>query len=106
MEDRFDFDLICLLGEAQQSVVGFLSGWSAMMVVTVVGLSLCVVIAMSAALVAQCTRNGTTKKGRPTESLAMDSPPGKDLSLSFIVFIICLQCIDAVGWAAGRASGL
>ena len=104
MEDRFDFNLICLLGEAQPSVSGFLSGWSPMMVVAVV--ELCVLIAMSGALVAQCTRNGTTKKGRSTESLAMDSPPGKDLSLSFIVFIICLQCIDAVGCAAGRASGL
>jgi len=23
-----------------------------------------------------------------------------------IVFVKCLQCFDAVGWAAGRASGL
>jgi len=23
-----------------------------------------------------------------------------------VAMIICLQCIDAVGWAAGRASGL
>jgi len=24
----------------------------------------------------------------------------------FIVCLVCLQCFDAVGWAAGRASGL
>jgi len=24
----------------------------------------------------------------------------------FIYYFVCLQCIDAVGWAAGRASGL
>ena len=23
-----------------------------------------------------------------------------------LFFVICLQCFDAVGWAAGRASGL
>ena len=26
--------------------------------------------------------------------------------LSFVVHMLCLQCFDAVGWAAGRASGL
>jgi len=23
-----------------------------------------------------------------------------------VIFAVCLQCFDAVGWAAGRASGL
>ena len=26
--------------------------------------------------------------------------------ISSVSFILCLQCFDAVGWAAGRASGL
>ena len=28
------------------------------------------------------------------------------VSVLFVSFILCLQCFDAVGWAAGRASGL
>jgi len=26
--------------------------------------------------------------------------------LFILLFFICLQCFDAIGWAAGRASGL
>ena len=29
-----------------------------------------------------------------------------DMTAHFLVIIVCLQCFDAVGWAAGRASGL
>jgi len=28
------------------------------------------------------------------------------LFISFIFLFLCLQCFDAVGWAAGKASGL
>jgi len=30
----------------------------------------------------------------------------KGLSDSTVPSVLCLQCFDAVGWAAGRASGL
>ena len=29
-----------------------------------------------------------------------------NIFLKFIETVFCLQCFDAVGWAAGRASGL
>ena len=29
-----------------------------------------------------------------------------DFNFNLIVLLCCLQCFDAVGWAAGRASGL
>ena len=36
-----------------------------------------------------------------TVTLCVSAPPGNVLGT-----FICLQCFDAVGWAAGRASGL
>jgi len=30
----------------------------------------------------------------------------KMLSMHFYIFVFCLQCFDAVGWMAGRASSL
>jgi len=34
------------------------------------------------------------------------SSPAVIIIIIIIIVIICLQCFDAVGWAAGRASGL
>jgi len=33
-------------------------------------------------------------------------PPLATAGFLVLVLAICLQCFDAVGWAAGRASGL
>jgi len=40
----------------------------------------------------------------PYDTLAL--PREYVISLYFSYCILCLQCFDAVGWAAGRASGL
>ena len=38
--------------------------------------------------------------------LSFSSTARPDLRVLIRVLIYCLQCFDAVGWAAGRASGL
>ena len=45
-------------------------------------------------------------KTGPVVKLVDQQSSSPAVIIIIIVVIICLQCFDAVGWAAGRASGL
>ena len=45
-------------------------------------------------------------KTGPVVKLVDQQSSSPAVIIIIIIVIICLQCFDAVGWAAGRASGL
>ena len=55
-----------------------------------------------------CGLTACTPGSAPGPTLGNEYGKTLPFLLFFIVFtvIVCLQCFDAVGWAAGRASGL
>jgi len=41
-----------------------------------------------------------------TKEVSIDSATATEEFVLVLMYFFCLQCFDAVGWAAGRASGL